>query len=392
MCEGKKNTGAKEQGGGKLLHGTASKAYRESLVKPVASIPSKFETVLYTGPREKKGFLVEERRFGEADTEVPGPGQYKYAPSPIFTKESIGTQGYGSLVSKTRRGTRTRYTGPGPGMYEAPTLAERPDFNRSNTTAPFHSPVKPAKLDTGDDQLPGPGAYRAEGATRTGQKLNWDGGRAYASSFKGTPHALALSAGKDSPPPNRYEFLDPWAANSPLNTASSRTPSRAGLSSFAGRSVSSSLGHVDPTIYLLDPKDVASRKPDTGPGPGSYESGEYGSVKSTIAKAVGRTGANFKEREYTDRFGAPLAAVLHDPDEARAMLESKVITRSAGAPRRLGSPTKGVVSAFKSEMPSRSDYNAQDIVGRCPGPAFYSPKPKPGRTSHHMNARKHMVG
>ncbi len=40
--------------------------------KPVSSIPAKFETILYTGAREKKGFAVESRRFGESDNDNPG--------------------------------------------------------------------------------------------------------------------------------------------------------------------------------------------------------------------------------------------------------------------------------------------------------------------------------
>lgn len=54
---------------------------------------------------------------------------------------------------------------------------------------------------------------------------------------------------------------------------------------------------------LLFVLQAAPKKPDTGPGPGSYEMQSYEGIQAHQEKKMGRTLANFKQNEYTDRFG-----------------------------------------------------------------------------------------
>uniref|UniRef100_A0A7R9W1N2 Uncharacterized protein n=1 Tax=Chlamydomonas euryale TaxID=1486919 RepID=A0A7R9W1N2_9CHLO len=376
---------------GKVLHGSPSKHLQPSSMyqsadgaKPVSSIPAKFETILYTGPREKKGFLSEGPRFGDTSTDIPGPGTYGQTPSLVFQKDSIGKKGYGAMVSEVKRFKKgTLYTGPGPGVYNSRPPSSSIKFSKK--CANFQKPafVGSAK----PENKPGPGAYHAESTTHTGRQLAWEkasnaGSRA---AFKATPHSLILSGCKESPPPTKYNAIDPWAAGSSFNTASSRTPSKAGMSSFAGRSVSSSLGPADPAMYLMDPKEKP--KQDTGPGPGSYDMQSFGSIERKLAKVTGKPSATFQASEFTDRFGAPVASALPGGD---SIVPDGAQTRSAHA-RHISGPAKGVGAAFQSETPSRSEYTAKDLEGRAPGPAFYSPDKMPARKSFHMNARNNMV-
>lgn len=142
--------------------------YRE---RTAASIPSKFETVLHMGPREKNGFWGRTLRFTESDNELPGPGAYAAATSSFENNsESFSKKGYGNgFVSKTKRASpaiRTR--APGPGQYDL--VGIRPtrenDFNRAAATSSF-APGKQVSSLGGrkTTDVPGPGQYNVGEAT-----------------------------------------------------------------------------------------------------------------------------------------------------------------------------------------------------------------------------------
>ena len=50
--------------------------------RSVASIPSKFETILHEGGREKNAFWCRTHRFTYSDNEMPGAGQYHKSTNP----------------------------------------------------------------------------------------------------------------------------------------------------------------------------------------------------------------------------------------------------------------------------------------------------------------------
>jgi hypothetical protein len=50
--------------------------------RAIASIPSKFETVLHEGGKEKDAFWSRTHRFKYQDDEMPGPGTYALKMAP----------------------------------------------------------------------------------------------------------------------------------------------------------------------------------------------------------------------------------------------------------------------------------------------------------------------
>ncbi|GAX78192.1 hypothetical protein CEUSTIGMA_g5634.t1 [Chlamydomonas eustigma] len=380
--------------------------------KPVSSIPAKFETVLFKGPREKKGFGSVSKRFGESDADNPGPGEYVEHGSMEYKHDSISKKGYGSMVSNDKRwrGRRNVYTGPGPGDFEQRTpieLNKDKYFNKAPVTSVFHKQdTRSLRPPDHPETVPGPGAYVSEDTTRTGRSLHWDSNsHTHVSAFKAAPHKLNLLGNVDAPPPTKYTLADQWDPKSSANKVASRTPSHAGLSSFAGRSVSSTMGPHDPTIYLVDPM-AASKKPDTGPGPGSYELQYFEGIKTRLEKGAGKTSSSFQQREYTDRFGRPLLPAQVEATGSAMQKPGFMMTVPPAVPpntspqvgrqrrmdpvTRIGSPGRGVISPFRSRVSGHADFDLKAAT-RAPGPAFYSPEAAPRKTSHHLNARKIMV-
>lgn len=133
----------------------------------MASIPGKFETVLYKGNREDKGFGSQAPRFGQEDRhgEAPGPGQHG-APMGLasrgFHDKTVGARGNGPFASRTpRQKAAANAQAPGPGAYAAASGPNPPASARSSSLphAVFvpHSSVNPAKFNA--RAAPGPGDY-----------------------------------------------------------------------------------------------------------------------------------------------------------------------------------------------------------------------------------------
>jgi len=71
--------------------------------RSVASIPSKFETILHEGGRENNAFWNRTHRFTYTDNEMPGAGQYHKAGNPERVAPSYSQKGYTGMVSKSSR-------------------------------------------------------------------------------------------------------------------------------------------------------------------------------------------------------------------------------------------------------------------------------------------------
>jgi hypothetical protein len=139
----------------------------------------------------------------------------------------------------------------------------------------------------------------------------------------------------------------------------SKAGSRAGTSSFAGRSVTS-LTSVPTIIFLEDgkggPAGAGAAKPITGPGPGSYEVGKIASLEVSLEKAARKPSPAFQPPEYVDRFGCSLAAIPEAGPKPDYALGGH--TRGGGSPERSGaagftSPRRGISAPFKSLSPGR---------------------------------------
>jgi len=118
-----------------------------ALPRPTAAIPSKFETVINVGAKEKDGFGARSYRFKTMENDMPGPGLYHSTPDHIWGAKgneakgmSIGTKGYGGMRTQEKRFFKPKRAAPAPpvGTYDVPRYhgeLSRKDFNAAPTTA-----------------------------------------------------------------------------------------------------------------------------------------------------------------------------------------------------------------------------------------------------------------
>jgi len=135
--------------------------------KNFSSIPSKFETTLFTGNKERDGFGSRAHRFVENENDLPGPGTYdedakKIKDDKIYSKKGLGV----GFVSRTKRASafgNSAHT-PGPGNYEQRrdtfmhSVEQCNRFNASGSTSAFKQPTK-RSVTVAEEPLPGPGQY-----------------------------------------------------------------------------------------------------------------------------------------------------------------------------------------------------------------------------------------
>lgn len=222
----------KRRGNGRLLLGAAHSyhassvaalnASGEGVVVPpsqsqlgsVPSIPSRFETVLYSGDQEPDAFASRVSRFKSTAVDLPGPGAYAgdviaSNPGLKLASTSFSSKGYGvGFVSKDRRFKR-RGGGPGPGAYDshaAETLAARTTgaAPRGSAvpagTAAFRPPLSQGPLDPllanqVRNNNPGPGYYSVDQIPPQGAKSlpRPDQRRMLAATASVAPHARSSS-------------------------------------------------------------------------------------------------------------------------------------------------------------------------------------------------------
>eukprot|EP01006_Ploeotia_vitrea_P009617 TRINITY_DN23152_c0_g1_i1.p1 TRINITY_DN23152_c0_g1~~TRINITY_DN23152_c0_g1_i1.p1 ORF type:complete len:412 (+),score=30.04 TRINITY_DN23152_c0_g1_i1:40-1275(+) len=125
------------------------------------SIPSKFETVLNTGLRERDGFSRRTNRFDDPENDLPGPGAYNNGAQTLvkdtagaFTSKR-GTGGFASTQKRFFEEPRPLFITPGPGNYQANTA---PTVTSSKSAA-FAKPHTNTRRVAVDLPNPGPGEY-----------------------------------------------------------------------------------------------------------------------------------------------------------------------------------------------------------------------------------------
>lgn len=147
--------------------------WRDFDCSTIPSIPSKFETVLYRGNQERKGFTSQTPRFGQESRhgEQPGPGAHR-SPAGLAVQLAksnvIGKKGHNCFVSKTpREQKQVPPRQPGPGSYEPPSEGLAAATGGSQPSAAFvpASSMNPAKFNARPS--PGPGDYTSK-ATSSG--------------------------------------------------------------------------------------------------------------------------------------------------------------------------------------------------------------------------------
>jgi len=181
---------------GKLLRGFIQDPINKTTS---ASIPYKFETILYKNTNPK-GFGASAQKLVRSEDLGPGPGSYDSETTLSTTNTtSYSKKGYGNgFASETARLLYRGFvnTGPGPGAYNP---LDKPfrvthishESKRSDTTP---------KLQPGSSDLPGPGFYNPD-INKTSGVLN---SRVVNSIFKSNTGRYRMT-GNSNPPPGTYE-------------------------------------------------------------------------------------------------------------------------------------------------------------------------------------------
>lgn len=148
--------------GGKLMLGHIVRSRPST-----SSIPSKFETILYKGDRENKGFGSRDTRFKPSLADLPGPGAYPKSASQRTLgakSDSHSKKGFGNgFASQTKRFfVPTRRRLPGPGQYattDSIGTAGKKDHHRGQGSSSFLTKQSQSMLPKRAETVPGPGQY-----------------------------------------------------------------------------------------------------------------------------------------------------------------------------------------------------------------------------------------
>ena len=199
--------GASSQG--KLVKGFIQDA---TLKTNISSIPSKFETIIYTKP-SKKAFGTSSNRFYSTKLEnikdLPGPGYYNFGFNANDSNESekVGNSGFLSKTNRNPFSMKYPNSGPGPGSYDAKNTSFASNFTHSTgITKESTFSLKKDDLDKKKDTskpkiiLPGPGEYNPKNSILSKEN------RTYLSSFVSQVARDEYIGLKASPDPGQYEI------------------------------------------------------------------------------------------------------------------------------------------------------------------------------------------
>lgn len=137
--------------------------------RTATSIPSKFETVLHSGNKERNGFNARVYRFSDSENDLPGPGNYNIngaaQTSDISTMlkqgGSVSKRGVGNMISKdfsvgfTAAGAKAAV--PGAGSYN---IKGQFEDSKKELRCTFSGRSGQSYLSS--DNTPGPGQYAPE--------------------------------------------------------------------------------------------------------------------------------------------------------------------------------------------------------------------------------------
>jgi len=187
---------------GRQTHGRLAKGPLQDPINKTttASIPYKFETILYKNSNPK-GFGASSQRVVRSEDLGPGPGSYDY--DQVHSRSntaSMSKKGYGNgFVSQATRLLYRGYinTGPGPGAYNfvaKPFQVTHIVHNQKKDSSEELLKSKALQAD-----LPGPGYYNADVATELNRRQQPN------SVFKSSTGRYN-TASNVNPPPGSYEI------------------------------------------------------------------------------------------------------------------------------------------------------------------------------------------
>ncbi|TMW64345.1 hypothetical protein Poli38472_012967 [Pythium oligandrum] len=325
----------------------------------VASIPSKYETLLHRDPNERDAFGNRTQRFHASENDQPGPGSYYKPPSMVRTTTdsgSVSRLGYSTgFVSKSKRfSDRVRDVAPGPGQYQD-TRVDRKFQNKKHGTSCFASTARSSNNDpflSPSVTVPGPGEYNV---SHTSSAI----ARNIARSAFTSKTARGFAPKLDVPAPGQYE--------NPIELAQSiRGGNHSPQSVFK-----STAKRLDSPIESL-----------WTPGPGAYnaEDAETALRYDWIARA--HTSAVF-QKGNADRFGRVPTKRATEADVGPG-------SYNPGSPvsQEAGKPSQALASStFRSSTSRGTLPGGQTQPRDVPGPAFYHPS-SPDKRSHILNSNK----
>jgi len=330
--------------------------------RTATSIPSKFETILHTGNKEKDGFNGRAYRFSDGDNDLPGPGNYNIlgdVQSDINNKStlmktggSVSKRGCGAMISKnfavgfTAAGVKAAVPGAGSynvkGQFEDATKEDKCLF--AGRTGPSYLSSQPT---------PGPGDYNSFKSSMVASELPGAKGAAFLS------RAIRLDDKKKvGPAPGTYE-------SGHIPQYAPEVPSSA-FQSGSGR---------DKTANVFFEKQAKL------PGPASYQ--ETNAHKLTL------------HGKGTHMFTGQVAKgafAFADQEIIEARLKEKY-GGNPGPGAYFDEADKKTANPKKREPQPTGNFNSKSerisymTVSENPGPSFYKTPAtgKPLKKSYHLN-------
>ena len=365
--------------------------------RSVASIPSKFETILHDGGRENDAFWSRTHRFTYTDNEMPGAGQYFRPRHAELVGPSYSQKGYTGMVSRSSRFVGARLTNaPPPGTYDPRrgfnAINKKREYSVAKHSSMFARPIVLPEHTTGRSAHiePGPGAYNTAqdflAPEKKGKHMPFGGSSVR---FTHQKHILAGEEEDNSGPPAPGSY-DPDSINrvtGALQAIHSELPIAA-FKSRTGRKFDD-LRHSQDDMVTLKPHpsmgpslgihvDIRSALPckTITPGPGAYE--PY--IADQLLTLDKIRHSSMFSRTNQDRFGRPLdQKAEHSVTPGPGTYE-----HAAGM-----SPQKSQVSMAAFVSTALRGGLCERSTGQ-PGPAYYNPS-LANKRSFHLNANGRWV-
>lgn len=337
---------------------------RERSTPTPASIPARFETVLYKDNKERVGFGQHAPRFTHTrDKEAPGPGTYTGSSDVCAGRignrsASVGVRGSGAFASRAPRlGDGSKKIAPGPGTYVP---EARPMSARGRDAVPSAVFVEPGSVNPArfiEKSMPGPGDYDV-GAAQTARPQPRDVGVVIPRCGDGGerfPLPSSATPGPGTYHDVRFRALVPPPA--PPKGAQEAKSSKAASETHVRRASEAILSGEAPLRH------------GQAPGPGAYEP-QLAAVKGRTDHGVQGTSGFRLGNSHLPRSWRPIAPGPTDYNP-----------KSDEAPAE-----KGAVAVFRSDSPR---FRRQRPA--APGPAFYSPRKPEAAQSFLLNSQNTWV-
>lgn len=345
--------------------------------KNFSSIPSKFETTLFDGNKEKDGFGSRAHRFVESESELPGPGAYeepavRLRDDKVYSKKGLGV----GFASQTKR--KSVFVGnnvPGPGNYNTRetllnSVKEHDRYNASGSSAPF-KPASQRSVIVAEEPLPGPGQYHRHREFDRGQHLPLGPQTDMVFRSKSKQITFTEQPKEVFPAPGQYSPLGSHEVqhgrSGTLVSASFRSGVPiSGRPSEARQTKEQQLGVVERSMVNL-------------PGPGQYETKVH-----ALSTGSRRRSPQFCDSNL-DRFGRTTLALRNS--------SAPMPTPGPGAYHVMHSNETTPISssAFMSETLRGGLDQVTKVTKGLPGPAYYTPADNAvqilgSKKSYHLNA------